>query len=817
VAAALSAAADEDDAGFSVDLLAGAADVDHDAVLSVVDVSGLTAGLSLSGSTLTVDPTDAAFQSLKLGESQQIVVSYSVSDEHGAKVAQTATITITGTNDVPTVVAALSAAADEDDAGFSVDLLQGASDVDHDAVLSVVDVSGLTAGLSLSGSTLTVDPTNAAFQGLKLGETQQIVVSYNVSDEHGAKVAQTATITITGTNDAPVLNATFNASLATENEDPGAPVGAVGTLVSSIVGFGTNVSDADGGALTGIAVTGSATTLGQLWYSTDGGSTWQLAPTVSDSNALLLAANSSTRIYFEPAEDFSGTVAAAITFRAWDQTSGTNGGTADTTANGGTTAYSIQTATANLQVNAVNDAPVAQDDVIYATNGTLVTLSIAALLGNDTDIDGAALTLQSLTAGAGISGMTIHANGTFSFSTDGSGGTVAAPVVRTFTYTVSDGAGGISTGAVTVKVVSSSNAGGAAGRDEIDLSNVVYDAAYIDGKGQTDELGSGDAGTVLVGGNGADVLNGAAGNDILRGGLGNDDEMDGGAGIDLLDFSDGTSGITFTLSQGTASGGNYHSITNATGGLGNNDGYRNMEGVIGTHHADTVNGSAFDDILIGLAGNDTLNGDAGNDTLRGGAGNDTLDGGSGIDLLDFSDGTAGIAFTLAQSSSNTSVNLSAAGLGTDTYRNMEGVIGTHHNDTLTGSGGNDVLAGGGGADTLTGGAGSDTFLFNTAPNALDSIADFDADGADMIELSVTAFQGIGATGALGAGRFAAIGDGTGASATLGAGPQVVYDSVTGNLYYDSDGGDASSGRSLFAHVTVSDGGVFDHNDIRVGP
>ena len=75
---------------------------------------------------------------------------------------------------------------------------------------------------------------------------------------------------------------------------------------------------------------------------------------------------------------------------------------------------------------------------------------------------------------------------------------------------------------------------------------------------------------------------------------------------------------------------------------------------------------------------------------------------------------------------------------------MEGVIGSAFADTLTGSssgdtirggggndtinagGGNDRIEGGQGADNLTGGNGNDVFVFNTALNAVDTIADFDA-------------------------------------------------------------------------------------------
>jgi Ca2+-binding RTX toxin-like protein len=114
--------------------------------------------------------------------------------------------------------------------------------------------------------------------------------------------------------------------------------------------------------------------------------------------------------------------------------------------------------------------------------------------------------------------------------------------------------------------------------------------------------------------------------------------------------------------------------------------------------------------MSGGTGDDILLGNTGKDTMKGGAGNDIMDGGTGIDTLDFSDATTGITFTLVQSTTNSVVDLSAAGLGVDTYRNMEGVIGSGSADTITGSAGDDVITGGQGGDTLAGGGGSDKFM-----------------------------------------------------------------------------------------------------------
>ena len=165
------------------------------------------------------------------------------------------------------------------------------------------------------------------------------------------------------TNNAPVLDATKSPVLTAQNEDSGAPSGAVGTRVSSLVNLTTpvggldNVTDTDAAAVTGIAVTGTDNAHGTWFYSTNNGGTWAAMGAMSDASARVLAADVNTRIYFQPNADFNGTLANAMTFRAWDETTDTNGALANASINGGTTAFSAVTDTASLNVNAVNDAP----------------------------------------------------------------------------------------------------------------------------------------------------------------------------------------------------------------------------------------------------------------------------------------------------------------------------------------------------------------------------------------------------------------------------------------------------------------------------
>ncbi len=176
--------------------------------------------------------------------------------------------------------------------------------------------------------------------------------------------SDTASLTITPINDAPVLDASRTPTLVAIAEDAGPPSGAVGTPVSSLVDFALpagqvdNVTDVDAGALLGIAVTAVDTANGVWYYTLDNGASWTVLGAVSDSSARLLAANANNRVYFQPNPNVSGTLSSVFTFRAWDQTSGTDGSLADATSVGGATAFSVATDGIAITVSAVNDAPV---------------------------------------------------------------------------------------------------------------------------------------------------------------------------------------------------------------------------------------------------------------------------------------------------------------------------------------------------------------------------------------------------------------------------------------------------------------------------
>nr|HPR05612.1 DUF4347 domain-containing protein [Denitromonas sp.] len=153
-------------------------------------------------------------------------------------------------------------------------------------------------------------------------------------------------------NTAPVLTPVAP-SLVAINEDAGPPSGATGTLIStllSLAGSGSgpqNVTDPDLTGTTGLALLSADNSNGNWYFSIDGGNNWTLinSATLSNSNALLLAADSQTRIAFAPNANFNTATGSrpSLDFRAWDRSSGNIGDFADTGINGGNSAFSTAT------------------------------------------------------------------------------------------------------------------------------------------------------------------------------------------------------------------------------------------------------------------------------------------------------------------------------------------------------------------------------------------------------------------------------------------------------------------------------------------
>nr|WP_292931714.1 peroxidase family protein [Novosphingobium sp. PASSN1] len=353
------------------------------------------------------------------------------------------------------------------------------------------------------------------------------------------------------------------------------------------------------------------------------------------------------------------------------------------------------------------------------------------------------------------------------------------------------------------------------GNDTIFGDSGVIANGSMDPNGGSDVIAGGGGNDQIFGGGGADVIDGGDGDDIVEGGSGNDsligwdgndtfimDEgdtgfnntIDGGLGIDTVDYSASKGGGT--APNGRVRGININ-LSNAgaavlPAGVAAPDSFLAVEKAIG---------SAFDDLMVGgtaqvtdQAGalvfrtdpvtglplpqldalgapvtdpvtgqlvfqtipiDFTIDGGAGNDVIAGGQGNDTLIGGADSDIVSYAAATGPVAINLSVAAAQ------ATGAGSDTLSGFEGIIGSAFADTLTGSAANDIIDGGASLanDTLTGGAGIDTVSFGSA--------------------------GAGVTVNLGT---------TGAQNTAGAGTDTItqFENIVGSAFNDTLTGDANA-------------------------
>ena len=139
------------------------------------------------------------------------------------------------------------------------------------------------------------------------------------------------------------------------------------------------------------------------------------------------------------------------------------------------------------------------------------------------------------------------------------------------------------------------------------------------------------------------------------------------------------------------------------------------------------------------------------------------------------------------------------GLGNDIINGGKGseiILGGLGNDILIGGAGDDVLSGGLGTDKLTGGAGNDTFKISksdfdftsTKTVLVDTIADFKYTATEKDSISLDGF------GSMAVFQTVALAKKAGSTAN------VIYESKTGNFWYNEDGDSALVGALLFANA-----------------
>jgi VCBS repeat-containing protein len=718
----------------SGNVLANDSDVDAGDILSVTTpgtLHGIYGDLVLmaDGSYVySLNNGAANVQSLRGGQQVRDSFAYTASDGL-ASANSSLTVTVTGNNDAPVLHAETASVKEDVTLSATGNVLTQARDVDHDTVLTVSNAGTLqgrygSLSLAANGSyTYTLNNNGALVQSLAVGQQVSDVFSYTVQDDDVNPLTATSTlsVTITGTNDAPVLAQAITAQSATEivafslalPADTFTDIDA-GDLLS------LNASLADGSALPSwLSFNAVTRTLsGEPAYEDVtaffGGQaqTLSLRVTATDkqgasaSSVFSLTVNQSpelTVVGSDGADNLRGASrndqlfggAGNDTLRGMRGDDLLDGGTgADTLLGGvGNDTYVVDNA-GDIVTEFFNQG---YDQVRSSINYVLpqhveqLTLTGTALTATGNELDNA-----------------LAGNALANFLDGGTGADQMAGGLGDDRYLVDNSAD---------SVVELSNQG----NDTVYASVNYSTAANVENlvlTGTALTASGNELNNVLVGNANGNALNGGGGNDLLAGWLGND-TLDGGTGNDTYLYNQGDGRDTLADASGSDSvrfgagisldslsareylqNGQrriFISILDANGEeqadqgldfaldangvspieqfvLANGQSF-SLEQVkpaqvssLGSNGNDKMTGSRADDTIDAGNGDDTVYGRSGNDVLYGGNGNDALFGEAGADKL----------------------------------------YGGNGNDSLYGGYGNDLLDGGNGEDELWGGAGNDS-------------------------------------------------------------------------------------------------------------
>ena len=411
--------------------------------------SGAFVRIQLDG-TVGYDPR-GAFQSLAEGGTDADSFTYSIVDELGASATAAVTIDITGLNDAPLVFD--DAFVTDEGSPVTGDLFadNGAGadiDVDTGALFGVVAINGapvldgdivaLASGAILTiraDGTFDYDP-NGAFDTLALGAGASDSFTYTVEDDLGAVSTATANLTIAGVNDPPV--AVNDAFSVLQGE-------ALAGDFFADNGFGPDADIDAGDVFTLTQINGAPVTDGQTVALASGA-------------ALTLAGGGGFTYVQQGAFDALAEGEQATEVFSYTIDDGLGG---------------VSTATAELTITGLNDAPVAVDDEFSASEDTPVSGDLLADNGFGGDIDpdnGALLSVTAINGAAIMDGqvvalpsgarLTIRADGTFDYDPAGAFETLPAgsEISDDFTYTLADETGAAATATAVIRVAGRNDA-----------------------------------------------------------------------------------------------------------------------------------------------------------------------------------------------------------------------------------------------------------------------------------------------------------------------------------------------------------------------
>jgi VCBS repeat-containing protein len=665
-----------EDTGVQVTSLTPTAnDVDSGAVLTYSQVGSVPGVIIAANGDFSIDTNNAAYQSVAQGEVRDVVVNFRVTDDQNESVDRIVTVQVTGANDAP-VAADASRTATEDGALVTGQLV--ATDVDTGDTRSFA-LDAPVAGLTVTSTGgYSFDPSNAAYQSLAVGAILTVTANFTVTDNNLATDGGVLTITLTGTNDAPVITSNdqgaslieTNANLFANGQVTASDVDNGDTLVfsrgdSTLSSNRENLTEDQMNSL-----------LNGFFLEENNVPVDQAAPKGSTANSDPGAPDGSWTYSISSPDFLNDGDSVTLTFTV-NVSDGHDG-------------FTSQDVTITITGSDEIFVGDAGDNTFFGTqfddqffgNGGIDTIDFSETVGPIEVVnegDETPGTIDSLNSG----------HDTFT----GIENFILTSGDDTFTGNDSD------------ETVDGGN-----GNDDIETNG------------------------------GDDIVLAGAGDDLVHGGSGEgDDYYDGGAGTgDTLTYSSTTLGVVVDMNAIDRSGNatvaailagvplpSNTQVGLATGAEIGTDAFRNFENVTGgsgndsltgNSGANTLDGGDGDDFLDGRGGADTLDGGDGDDLLEGGSGADTLIGGAGIDTITYANQTGAVQVNLLTGN----VNAGAQG-GNDTVTGVENAILTGADDQFIGSSGDNQVTGGLGDDQLNGGLGDDTAIY-TNSTAVDGLA-----------------------------------------------------------------------------------------------
>ncbi|MFC2079240.1 Ig-like domain-containing protein, partial [Candidatus Bipolaricaulota bacterium] len=447
-------ASTDEDTPVDIDVLANDSDPDGDS-LNIQSITQPSNGVvTNNGSSISYAP-DSDFNGVD-------TFTYTIADGNGGTSVALVTVTVAGINDDP--IALDDGTTTPEDTAVDIDVLANDSDPDGDP-LAVESVTQPENGTVVNNGTDVTYIPAPDFNG-------EDAFTYTTCDDDGGKATATVYVTVLPSNDPPIAQ---DDSDSTEEDTPitldvllndSDPDGDNLTIQSVIQpsngsaasngddvvytpnpdfngvdSFTYTVSDGNGGTATAtVTVTVGAVNDPPIAVdddeSTDEESPVSIDVLLNDSDPdgdnLTIEAvtqpdhgitvNHGTTVTYTPNLDYSGIDSFTYTV------SDSNGGTA--------------TAVVTVEVNPINDPPVAQDDSATTEEDTLVSIPVVS---NDSDPDGDFLLVEAVSSPS--NGTVLNSETSVSYIPDpGFNG------VDSFTYTISDGNGETATATVTVAV-----------------------------------------------------------------------------------------------------------------------------------------------------------------------------------------------------------------------------------------------------------------------------------------------------------------------------------------------------------------------------